>query len=267
MILTLNLPLSIKSQNFVIRNRILFVFIFFNTLALVHFGALQLRALFGASVGERMLWILLSNLCSYNVWSIGGAILLRNKSTINLAKWIQFFIIASISYSLINAVIFQYSLGQPVQLDRVLRSFLLTGTGFIHLNILFTICLFVIHKWSGQNISISRGEKRLTLKGAKGLRLVGSEEIIFVKAEQNYVKVQFKDEADLFRYKIGDLGETLTKDMGFVRIHRSFIVNTKFIKEITPSENGIDVNCLVGKDFLIPISRSRKKELLSFINA
>ncbi|MCU0426131.1 MAG: LytTR family DNA-binding domain-containing protein [Candidatus Kapabacteria bacterium] len=77
----------------------------------------------------------------------------------------------------------------------------------------------------GQSLSISLG---------KSLRIIKTENILFCEAQGNYTKILFTDGTqNIVTQQLGSLEEKLLQ-MGFLRIHRSYIVNAKFIDEIIP---------------------------------
>lgn len=68
----------------------------------------------------------------------------------------------------------------------------------------------------------------------KSVKIVKADHIIYCKAEGNYTKVIFTDGSDiLITQQLGLLEEKFLR-AGFIRIHRSSIVNRRFISEIIP---------------------------------
>ncbi len=88
---------------------------------------------------------------------------------------------------------------------------------------------------------------------SKGLQYkISLKMILFIESQGNDVKVVLKEEKPIVaKYKISDL-ETSLKSKGFLRVHRSFLVNLKEVKAFGNSEIMID-------SFTIPIGRSYKE--------
>ena len=66
---------------------------------------------------------------------------------------------------------------------------------------------------------------------------LGLDEIDYVEAAANYVKVNVGKQSYLLRKGIGEIAEKLDPAL-FVRIHRSAIVNVRRIKELQPVNSG-----------------------------
>jgi two-component system LytT family response regulator len=113
----------------------------------------------------------------------------------------------------------------------------------------------------------SPAEKRLVIKAGGRVVFLDLEEIEWVEAAANYVKLNVGKESYLLRERIGRVSERLDPAQ-FVRIHRSVIVNVGKIKELHPCnsgeyivvlKNGKELSCsrgyraglqqLIGKDF------------------
>ena len=80
-------------------------------------------------------------------------------------------------------------------------------------------------------------EKRLVIKAGGRVVFLNLEEIEWVEAAANYVKLNTGKESYLLRERIGRVSERLDPSQ-FVRIHRSFIVNVGKIKELHPCNSG-----------------------------
>jgi two-component system LytT family response regulator len=83
----------------------------------------------------------------------------------------------------------------------------------------------------------SPAEKRLVIKAGGRVVFLNLEEIEWVEAAANYVKLNTAKESYLLRERIGRVSERLDPGQ-FVRIHRSFIVNVSKIKELHPCNSG-----------------------------
>lgn len=83
----------------------------------------------------------------------------------------------------------------------------------------------------------SRVAKRLVIKVAGRVVFLDLEEIDWVEAAANYVKLHVGKESYLLRESISHISERLDPHR-FVRVHRSTIVNVRRIKELQPCNSG-----------------------------
>jgi DNA-binding LytR/AlgR family response regulator len=88
---------------------------------------------------------------------------------------------------------------------------------------------------------------------------VAVDEIYYIESLDNYVKIFLKETVLVTRENISMLGEKLLPPL-FVRIHRSFIINSKMVKAI--SGEGVEVN---GKE--LPFGRAFKLSALAHLQA
>lgn len=84
---------------------------------------------------------------------------------------------------------------------------------------------------------VRQTEKSLAIKARGCIVFLDPDEIDWIEAAANYVKVVAGKDSYLLREGIGHLSERLDPAR-FVRIHRSTIVNVKRIKELQPCDNG-----------------------------
>jgi len=83
----------------------------------------------------------------------------------------------------------------------------------------------------------SKSDKRLVVKVAGRVVFLDTQEIDWIEAEGNYVRLRVGTESYLMREAIGRLAQRLDPGQ-FVRIHRSIIVNVRRIKELQPCNRG-----------------------------
>jgi two-component system LytT family response regulator len=83
----------------------------------------------------------------------------------------------------------------------------------------------------------SRVANRLVIKAAGRVVFLDLEEIDWVEAAANYVKLHVGKESYLLREAIGHISQRLDPDL-FLRVHRSTIVNVRRIKELQPCNSG-----------------------------
>lgn len=78
---------------------------------------------------------------------------------------------------------------------------------------------------------------KLALKTNRKILFLNPLEILSIEAEGNYVLVRRQSDVYSLRESISSLAEKL-KTFGFVRIHRSVLVNSSCVEEIRPGANG-----------------------------
>jgi two-component system LytT family response regulator len=79
--------------------------------------------------------------------------------------------------------------------------------------------------------------RRLVIRSGGRVVFLGLDEIDWVEAAANYVKINVGKQSYLLRKGIGEIAEKLDPAL-FVRIHRSAIVNIRRIKELHPVNSG-----------------------------
>ncbi|HMK31362.1 MAG TPA: LytTR family DNA-binding domain-containing protein [Terriglobales bacterium] len=104
---------------------------------------------------------------------------------------------------------------------------------------------------------------RLVIKSGGRVVFLKSEEIDWVEAAANYVRIHAGQEAYLMRETMTSFEARLNKDI-FMRIHRSIIVNVEKIKELQPCNNGEYIVVLRnGKE--LSLSRSFRERIQDFL--
>lgn len=100
---------------------------------------------------------------------------------------------------------------------------------------------------------------RVMIKASGRVVLLKVDEIDFIEADGNYVKLHVGRKAHLLREKMHDL-EGRLDPAKFVRIHRSVIVNLDRIKEMHPHFNG-DYIVVLQDGRQLRLSRTRRENL------
>lgn len=100
---------------------------------------------------------------------------------------------------------------------------------------------------------------RIAIKAKGRILFVDPAEVVAVQAEGNYVLLQRESGSYLLRESISTMAEKL-KPYGFIRIHRSVLINSVFVEEIQPwltGEYGLRIKS--GKEYTV--TRTYKKNL------
>ncbi len=83
----------------------------------------------------------------------------------------------------------------------------------------------------------SPGRPMIAIKAKGRILFINPGDVVAVQAEGNYVSLQRESDSYLLRESISRVAEKL-KPYGFIRIHRSALVNTTFVVEIKPYSTG-----------------------------
>ena len=83
----------------------------------------------------------------------------------------------------------------------------------------------------------TRQAPRIAFKAKGRILFLDLAEIVAVQAEGNYVSLRHRPNAYLLRESLSSIAEKL-KPYGFIRIHRSVVVNISAVEEIQPLPTG-----------------------------
>ena len=92
---------------------------------------------------------------------------------------------------------------------------------------------------------------RMAIKIKGRILFINPIDVVAVQAEGNYVSLQRESDSYLLRESISRVAEKL-KPYGFIRIHRSALVNTSFVLEIKPYSTGkYGLRVKSGKEYAV----------------
>ena len=96
-----------------------------------------------------------------------------------------------------------------------------------------------------------RQSPRLAFKAKGSILLLDLADILAVQAEGNYVSLQHRPNPYLVHESLSSIAEKL-KPYGFIRIHRSVVVNTSAVEKIQPLPTGeYRLRVKGGKEYLV----------------
>jgi len=102
---------------------------------------------------------------------------------------------------------------------------------------------------------------RVAIKVKGKILFINLRDVVSVQAEGDYVSLQRSGNSYLVRELISAVAEQL-EPQGFIRIHRSILVNTSFVEEIRPYPTGeYGLRLTGGKEYTV--TRTYKKNLKS----
>ncbi len=100
---------------------------------------------------------------------------------------------------------------------------------------------------------------RIAIKGDGRILFIDPNDVVAVQAEGNYVLLQREAGSHLLRESISVMADKL-RPYGFIRIHRSVLVNSAFVREIRPWATGeYGLMLKSGKEYTV--TRTYKKNL------
>lgn len=107
----------------------------------------------------------------------------------------------------------------------------------------------------------ARREKRhLVVRDGARTHLVAHDDIVWIEAEDYYAAIHAQGRRILARESLRTLAVTLDPDV-FVRVHRSAIVNTRWIKALEPVASG-DQRLLLADGTTLRVSRTHRAALM-----
>jgi two-component system, LytTR family, response regulator len=109
--------------------------------------------------------------------------------------------------------------------------------------------------------SLVAKNSRIAIKTKKSILFIDPADVAVVEAQGNYVLLQRLSGSYLLRESISAVAQKL-EPYGFIRIHRSVLVNSSFVEEIHPWTTGEYVLRIKGGKELA-VSRTYKKNLSS----
>jgi hypothetical protein len=106
---------------------------------------------------------------------------------------------------------------------------------------------------------------RIAIKVSGSILFINPADVVAVQAEGNHVLLQQDSSCHLLRDSISVVAERL-EPYGFIRIHRSVLVNTSFVEEIRSlSTGGYSLRVKGGKQYTV--TRTYKKNLKSLADS
>ena len=101
---------------------------------------------------------------------------------------------------------------------------------------------------------------RLCIPSLKGFQVVELDDILFAEASNNYTNFHFTNKKIICTTKSLFEYEELLTDCGFVRIHKSFLVNLLHVKEYLRGEGG---SVILSNGNTLEVSRRKKDVFLN----
>jgi hypothetical protein len=110
-----------------------------------------------------------------------------------------------------------------------------------------------------REVMAQRQASRIAFKAKGRFLFLDLAEVVAVKAEGNYVSLQHPPNSHLLHESLSSIAEKL-KPYGFIRIHRSVLVNTSAVEQVQPLPTGeYRLRVKGGKEYLV--TRTYKNSL------
>jgi two-component system LytT family response regulator len=103
--------------------------------------------------------------------------------------------------------------------------------------------------------------KKVTILGTKGYEILETDDILYLTGEDNYTSFHFLKQKEIMVSKTLKDYEEMLDHFGFMRIHKSTLVNLAHVKKVIRKEN---VEVLMSNGVVLSVSRRRVPELLEW---
>lgn len=105
--------------------------------------------------------------------------------------------------------------------------------------------------------------KRLSLHTSEKIIVINIEDIIRCKSDNNYTTFYLNDKSKVLVSKTLKYYSDILKEVNFLRVHQSHLVNKAYIKEFIKSDGGYLV---LNDSSNIPVSVRKKAEIITALN-
>ena len=110
-----------------------------------------------------------------------------------------------------------------------------------------------------------RQSPRIAFKANGRIIFMDLAEIVALHAEGNYVSLQHRPNPYLLRESLSSMAEKL-KPYGFIRIHRSVVVNASLVEEIQPMSTGeYRLRVKGGKEYMVTRTYKENLKFLAYL--
>lgn len=106
----------------------------------------------------------------------------------------------------------------------------------------------------------NRQPTQLSLHTSEKIIIVNIEDIIRCKSDNNYTTFYLKDKSKVLVSKTLKYYSDILKELNFLRVHQSHLVNKTFIKEFIKSDGGY---LILNDSSNIPVSARKKAEIIA----
>ena len=140
--------------------------------------------------------------------------------------------------------------------DLVFDTLVLHPFGFIRKSKIIQDFASVLELFVNTSLNTQSENKKITISSKTGTISADIDSIMYIEGNKNYQTFYLKD-SNVFdaRVLMSDL-ETKLKDHGFIRVHKGYLINYLFIRQIGTNEVTLTNNRV------LPLSNKRKDEIM-----
>jgi hypothetical protein len=106
---------------------------------------------------------------------------------------------------------------------------------------------------------------QITAQVASDSFMVNPDDILAIKSDGNYAIIYFKTGEKMIRQTLDNIESQLKDHQQFIRTHRAYLVNTRYIVNASGNSAGYLLT-LENLDFRVPVSRSKTETYLAAIS-
>ncbi len=115
------------------------------------------------------------------------------------------------------------------------------------------------------NLQLNHKKKKIAIHTTGSIKFIDINDIIYLKADGAYTNIVLKNEDTVMASKIlKSFEDVLNPDLSFFRCHKSFIVNTNYIKEFVRTDGGY---LRMENNHQVSLSSEKLDTLFQLINA
>jgi two-component system LytT family response regulator len=107
-----------------------------------------------------------------------------------------------------------------------------------------------------------RQEMQLCVPGMKGFQVIKISDIVYCEADNTYTNIYLQNNQKLMATRPLIDYETLLQDSSFVRIHKSWLINMKHLKEYQKGEGGV---AIMSNGKQLDVSRRKKEYFVTYM--
>lgn len=119
-----------------------------------------------------------------------------------------------------------------------------------------------INAFLHNSIAENKQNKKIIIHTSDSFFVVNVDDIIRCESANNYTEFILKDEKKILVSRSLKIYEAILAEQGFVRIHRSHLINLKYITRFEKKEGG---SVFLVDEVRLPVSQRKRQELINLI--
>ncbi len=115
-----------------------------------------------------------------------------------------------------------------------------------------------------QNLDVDN-TKKIAVAIGQSIKFIDIDTIVFIKAEGAYSELVLKDESKILVSKnLKHFEDVLTISKNFIRVHKSYMINTQYVSEYVKSDGGY---LILKEKYEVSITHDKVERLLQVLGA